>query len=84
MPFVRLHRLRVPRQWDEIALKTSRLPGALSPALGKIVVVPSLSLAPAITGRYDPTLLGTTVEEPTPRITERSTAVRAAPDGLPS
>ena len=24
--------------------------------LGKIVVVPSLSLAPAITGRYDPTL----------------------------
>ena len=28
--------------------------------LGKIVVVPSLSLAPAITGRYDPTLPGTT------------------------
>ena len=26
------------------------------PPLGKIVVVPSLSLAPAITGRYDPTL----------------------------
>ena len=39
------------------------------------MVVPSLSLAPAITGRYDPTLPGTTVEEPTPRTTERSIAV---------
>ena len=39
---------------------------------------------PAITGRYDPTLPGTTVEEPTPRTTERSTAGSAAPDGLPS
>ena len=34
--------------------------------LGKIVVASSLSLAPAITGRYDPTLPAT-VEEPTPR-----------------
>ena len=73
-----------PRQWGETALKTSRLPGALSLLLGKIVVVPSLSLAPAITGQYDPTLPGTTVEEPTPRTTERSIAGSAAPDGLPS
>ena len=39
-----------------------------------LVVASSLSLAPAITGRYDPTLPETTVEEPTPRTTERSTA----------
>ena len=30
MLLVRLHRLRAPRQWDESALKTRRLPGALS------------------------------------------------------
>ena len=72
-----------PRQWGESVLKTSRLPGALSP-LDKIVVAFSLSLGPAITGRYDPTLPGTTVEEPTPRTTERSTTGSAAPDGLPS
>ncbi len=65
-----------------IALKTPTPWSALP--LGKIVVVPSLSLAPAITDRYDPTLPGTTVEEPTPRITERSIAGSAAPDGLPS
>ena len=47
-------------------------------------VIPSLSLAPAITGRYDPTLPQTTVEEPTPRTTERSIDGSAAPDGLPS
>ena len=50
--------------------------------LGKIVVAFSLSLAPAITGRYDPTLPETTVEEPTPRITERSTAGSGAPADL--
>ncbi len=47
--------------------------------LGKIVVAFSLSLAPAITGRYDPTLPETPVWEPTPRITERSTAGSGAP-----
>ena len=41
-----------------------------------------LSSAPAITGRYDPPLPQTTVEEPTPRITERSSTGSAVPNGL--
>ena len=40
MFLVHLCRLRVPRQWGESALKTSRLPGARALTLGKIVVVP--------------------------------------------
>ena len=41
-----------------------------------------LSLAPAITGRYDPPLPQTTVAKPTPRITERSSTGSAVPNGL--
>ena len=41
-----------------------------------------LSLAPTITGQHDPTLPRTTVEEPIPRMTERSTTGNAVPDGL--
>ena len=59
-----------PRQWGENRIEDKPTPWSALP-LGKIVVIPSLSLAPAITGRYDPTLPGTTVEEPTPRTTER-------------
>ena len=70
-------------QWGRRRIEDKPTPWSALP-LGKIVVVPSLSLAPAITGRYDPTLPRTTVEEPTPRTTERSTTARAAPDDLPS
>ena len=88
---VHLCRLRAPANGViQSALKTSRLPGALS-LLAKSWLErspswqnPSLSLAPAITGRCDPALPRTTVEEPTPRTAERSIAARAVPDGLPS
>ena len=77
-----IHTFQNPQTWT-MPVEDKPTPWSALP-LGKIVVVPSLSLAPSITGRCDPTLPRTTVEEPTPRITERSIAGSAAPDGLPS
>ena len=48
---------------------------SLEHSLNETVVVLSLSLAPAITARYDPTFPGTTVEEPAPQPTEGSIAL---------